>query len=67
MSCAVEKGPWMDLVMLRPHPPTVQAGPLVYGEARVHGGQRSVSVEYQTRTSAYLFDILVTGMICASP
>ena len=28
-------------------------------------GQRSVSLEYQTCTSAYLFDTLVTGMVLA--
>ena len=31
----------------------------------MHGGQRSVSLEYQTCTSAYLFDTLVTGMVLA--
>ena len=33
-----------------------------YTSARLHGGQRSVSLEYQTCNSAYLFDTLVTGM-----
>ena len=40
----------------------VQAGPTSStGGGRLHGGQRSVSLEYQTCTSAYLFDTLVTG------
>ena len=69
MSCELEKGPptaqagLQDLVMLRPHSPTVRAGPTPFtGWARLHGGQRSVSLEYQTCTSTYLFDTLVTGM-----
>ena len=28
----------------------------------LHGGQSSISLEYQTYTSAHLFDTLVTGM-----
>ena len=37
-------------------------GPTPYkGWAHLQGGQRSVSLEYQTCTSAYLFDTLVTG------
>ena len=48
--------------MLRPHSPTVRVGPTPYtGWAHLQGGQRSVSLEYQTCTSAYLFDTLVTG------
>ena len=48
--------------MLRPHSPTVREGPTPYtGWAHLQGGQRSVSLEYQTCTSAYLFDTLVTG------
>ena len=48
--------------MLRLHSPTVRAGPTPYtGWARLQGGQRSVSLEYQTCTSAYLFDTLVAG------
>ena len=48
--------------MLRPHSPTVRVGPTPYkGLAHLQGGQRSVFLEYQTCTSAYLFDTLVTG------
>ena len=48
--------------MLRPHSPTVREGPTPYtGWAHLQGGQRSVSLEYQTCTSAYLFDTLVAG------
>ena len=55
---------WVDQVLLRLHSPTVRAGPTPYtGWARLQGGQRSVSLEYQTCTSAYLFDTLVTGMV----
>ena len=40
----------------------VQAGPTSStGGGHLHGGQRSVSLEYQTCISAYLFDTLVTG------
>ena len=50
--------------MLRPHSPTVRAGPTPYtGGARLQGVQRSVSLEDQTCTSAYLFDTLVTGKV----
>ena len=53
----------VNLVMLRPHSHPVRAGPTPYtGGARLQGVQRSVSLEYQTSTSAYLFDTLVTGM-----
>ena len=53
---------WVDLPMLRPHSPTVRVGPTpCKGWAHLQGGQRSVSLEYQTCTSAYLFDTLVTG------
>ena len=59
---AIPPARWVDLVMLRLHSPTVRAGPTPYtGWARLQGGQRSVSLEYQTCTSAYLFDTLVTG------
>ena len=45
----------------------VQAGPTSStGGGRLHGGQRSVSLEYQTCTSAYLFDTLVTGKLEAT-
>ena len=48
--------------MLRPHSPTMREGPTpCKGWAHLQGGQRSVSLEYQTCTSAYLFDTLVTG------
>ena len=60
---AIPPARWVDLVMLRLHSPTVRAGPTPYtGWARLQGGQRSVSLEYQTCTSAYLFDTLVTGV-----
>ena len=32
----------------------------------LHGGQGSISLEYQTCTSPYPFDTLVTGMVLAS-
>ena len=35
------------------------AGPLT---VLLHGGQSSISLEYQTYTSAHLFDTLVAGM-----
>ena len=56
-----------QLAMLRPHSPTVRVGPTPYkGWAHLQGGQRSVSLEYQTCTSAYLFDTLVTGKACTT-
>ena len=52
----------VDLAMLCPHSHPARAGPPPYtGGARLQGVQRSVSLEYQTCTSAYLFDTLVTG------
>ena len=54
----------VDLAMLRPHSHPVRAGPTPYtGGVRLQGVQRSVSLEYQTCTSAYLFDTLVTGKV----
>ena len=62
---AASAGPparWADLAMLRPHSPTMREGPTpCKGWAHLQGGQRSVSLEYQTCTSAYLFDTLVAG------
>ena len=53
--------------MLRPHSPTMREGPTpCKGWAHLQGGQRSVSLEYQTCTSAYLFDTLVTGKALVS-
>ena len=64
---AIPPARWADLPMLRPHSPTVRVGPTPYkGWAHLQGGQRSVSLEYQTCTSAYLFDTLVTGRTLAS-
>ena len=64
---AIQPAQWAGLAMLRPHSPTVRAGPTPYtGWARLQGGQRSVSLEYQTCTSAYLFDTLVTGKVPTS-
>ena len=61
---AIPPAQGVDLAMLRPHSHPVRAGPTPYtGGARVQGVQRSVSLEYQTCTSAYLFDTLVTGKI----
>ena len=52
-------GQWVDS-------PTVRGQPTVHGQwVPLHGGQGSISLEYQTYTSAYPFDTLVTGMSAA--
>ena len=52
------------------HSPTTQGALTVHGlwEAlhAVHGGQRSISPEYQTYTFPHPFDTLVTGMATAN-
>ena len=50
----------------RTHPP-LGGSPTARGRWEpLHGGQGSISLEYQTYTSAYLFDTLATGLMQAS-
>ena len=59
-------GRWADLPQWRAdnqtHPPCGST-PIAHERwVLLHGGQSSISLEYQTYTSAYLFDTLVTGL-----
>ena len=43
--------------------PLLGGTPTAYGQWEpLHGGQGTISLEYQTYTSANLFDTLVTGL-----
>ena len=43
--------------------PTLREPPTAHEQwVLLHGGQGSISLEYQTYTSAYLFDTLVSGL-----
>ena len=54
---------WVDLLQWRTHSPTGRGQPTAHGRwVALHGGQGSISLEYQTCTSPYPFDTLVTGM-----
>ena len=57
---------WVDLPQWRAdnqtHPPCGSHPPLTSGGWLPHGGQGSISLEYQTYNSAHLYDTLVTGM-----
>ena len=62
MSCELEKCP--PTARAGCNPACSVGGPGYAASALTHraGGQRSVSLEYQTCNSANLFDTLVTGM-----
>ena len=66
-SGAVPSAPdrWADLRLWRSEcrtHPLVGGSPTTHGRWEpLHGGQGGISLEYQTYTSAYLFDTLVTG------
>ena len=56
---------WVSASATAAGPPTTQGQwkvPLIGGWEPLHGGQGSISLEYQTCTSPYPFDTLVTGM-----
>ena len=54
---------WVDLLQWRTHSPTGGGPPTAHGRwVPLHGGQGSISLEYQTCTSPHPFDTLVTGM-----
>ena len=56
-------GQWVSLRDQDIWPPTRRGTPTVHGRwEALHGGQGSISLEYQTCTSPYPFDTLVTGM-----
>ena len=55
---------WVDLLQWRTHSPTGGGPPTAHGRwVPLHGGQGSISLEYQTCTSPHPFDTLVTGMV----
>ena len=54
---------WVDMLQWRTHSPTRRGTPTVHGRwEALHGGQGSISLEYQTCTSPYPFDTPVTGL-----
>ena len=67
-SGAVPSAPdrWADLRLWRSEcrtHPLVGGSPTTHGRWEpLHGGQGGISLEYQTYTSAYLFDTQVTGL-----